>query len=747
MNKTVVALLGLALLVAPAIPSLAQGEAREGDDRGSSPACPASFEGDHWAMGLDAELPGAVDVHLVAANATLAGELRLPGEELHCQVDDDRARLFTGQGMARFDDRSELRMNVETEDNASAELVLASNVSVEETADGEDEDRYRLTPEGGPTLVLSGEQLSRDGRTIEIGEDARLSAAQTPADRSQRETNASTQPDDGEDEAAVDERRDDRRDRAEDQRRDRRPTVREGSYDVGAAELRLVNDTLRNLQWRNVTLLRSVELPGLTPAEERHRGPQLRLEGEDARVRLAAAGGLMARVEADAGVSAEIGQDVEVRQENDHVFLATDDLLVVVDGEDVELRGSTLQAEELRLHARSPQHHDDPVWRQDQPSALSLPHTFEGRFIGFQLTEDGIGNLSVHGTPIGEVSYAPADIDRVRQRGAHFEAEGEAFELRVQDTPAAQLRLEADNLTADLSERTTLPSGAQVHVRVEDDELRLRVDRPAGALANETVAEHRPAPGGVERTEGPAPGLQTTSEEGQLGVQSTSTSTITTSFTSDAQGPEGNVSLQLGLARAMLIEDTNGNSRVDVGEPAVAERPLTNGTVNVEDDELVHRFPLWSGNLTVTVEPGEETAKVTYEATNLSAPPGTLFVLETNVGAPADANLTPTDTGVIVDNGTMQAEFSATGPVTVDGEDAWAQRSIFVDGDDRVRVLLAYPAGDNITHDPTVAVQSSAVEVAERLAASPYAILLGAGLAGLLVAGTALHRRRQRPGR
>ncbi|PSG95983.1 hypothetical protein BRD56_12890 [Thermoplasmatales archaeon SW_10_69_26] len=762
MHKSAVVLIGLALTLAPAIPSLAQGQAGEGPPGEGCSAAP--FEGEHWTLDVDRALPGAVDLTLTASNATLADEIGLPGEEIDCGIEDDRVRLSTDAGELRIRDRAELRLGLATDDEAPASIALASAVAVEDAADDEGEDRYRLTPEDGPTLVLTGEaiSLSEDGTTLTVTGDAQLfrdpsdegddrEQARGGSDEASANRTDRGQADDGnetDDGPETEDGTDDERE-ASDRGRERGPprsTVRQATYAVGAAELRLADDTLHEVSWRNATLFRSIEVPGLTPAEERRQGPQLELEGEDARIRLAAAGGLMGRIDADETLEVRLSEEVEAQREGEHVFLSTDNLLVVVEGDELVLDDRNLTAGELRFHARSPQQNDGPVWRGQDTQAAELPYTFEGRNVAFELHEDGLRNASVHGTPVGEVSFDPIAIEELERRGASFAVEGESFELRLQDTPAVQLHLEADNLTADLPAETTLPSGAQVTTDVEADELGLRVNRPADALANETSVDHRPAEQPVERTEGPQPGLETSSDEGRLGVESPSPNTITTRFdSSDELAP--NVSVELGLARAMLIDDTNGNNRVDVGEPALAERPLANGTARVEGDELVHRFALWSGNLTVTVEPGNETAKVTYVAENLSAPPGTLFVLETSVQAPPDANLTPTDTGVIVENGTTSAAYSATGPVTVDGEEAWAQRSIFVDGDDRVRVLVAYPAGDDIVHDPTVSVQSSASEVAQQLAASPYAILVGAGLAAIMVVATVAYRRRQRPPR
>jgi hypothetical protein len=748
MNKTVVTLLGIALLIAPAIPSFAQAD-EQGEDRPASSECPEAFEGDHWSVSLT-DAPGLGSVVLAQHNVTLADAIQLPGEDATCEVREDRLAVTNDEAKLRMEDSEELRVAIQV-DGDPARIEIADGVGIETADEG-----YRLTTEG-PTLQLVGEDLTRENRSIHVGQEAQLAAA--PSEDTEEDTEEDTQRSPEEARAPPSEDANRSRSQGQDGESDERPErgrsedradrqrriVTEGEYAIGAAELRLANETVRRLTWNNDTVLRSVDVPGLTPAEEHRQGPQLRLDGEDARLRLNAAQGLMVRIEADEGFEAQLADGVEVDEQEDHVKLATDQHVFVLEGDNLAVDNGTVTADELRLNARGQTQHEGPTWKQgrSQP-AVGLPHTVEGRYVSFEFTEQSLSNLSVHGTPLGEVTYEEVTADEIRQRGASFRAEGDGFELRVQDAPAAQLRLEAPNLRTDLSEQTTLPSGAQVHVDAEDDELRIRVERPADALANETIGDHRAPTGPVEAKQGPQPGLETRSEEGQLGITSSDPNTITTSFDGDLDELDTNISVELGLARAMLIDDTNGNNRVDVGEPALADRPLRNGTVSVENDTLVHRFPLWSGNLTVTVEPGEDTAKITYAAEDLDAPPGTLFVLETHVEAPEDADLTPTDTGVVVDNGTMRAEYSATGPVLVDGEEAWAQRSIFVDGDDRVRVLTAYPAGDDIEHDPTVAVQSAA-EVAETLAASPYAIAIGVGLAGVLVAGSVIHRRRKLP--
>lgn len=372
---------------------------------------------------------------------------------------------------------------------------------------------------------------------------------------------------------------------------------------------------------------------------------------------------------------------------------------------------------------------------------LELPHTVDARYFTLNLTQDGAHEVSLHGTQLGTIVFDADEIDTLRRAGATVQGHGDNVTLHAVDAPATQITVQADNVTTTLPNQTTLPSNATVVMETEEDRVHIHVQRPSEAVPSEPTREHRPA-AAIDRSPGQAPGLTAKGENASTGVASERPDRVDTSFDGEIDGVEGNVSLGLVFERALLIEDRQGNGQVDVGDPAVAETHLTNGTTHVGDEVITNEFDLWSGTLKVNVEPGDETAKVTYEATNLSAPPDTLFVIETQVQAPAQASLTPTDNGVIVDNGSLQAEYSITGPVVVDGEDAWADRSILIDDDDAVRILMAYPAGDNITHDPTVSVQSSpGAEVLSTVAASPYAIALGALGAAVLVGATAWSRR------
>lgn len=765
MNKPVAVLVGIAMLIAPTLPTLAQSQdgdrsTSNGDDAdGNATRAGSSYRGQYWSLDADPDLPGARNLTLANGSAPLAASIELPGSGLDWRYRDDRARLTTSRALLQVEDDPDRELRLAVDDETPARIVLADTVTVENASD-DDEPRYNLTLENGLRLRLTGDDVTRTQEGFEVFDGLRLSGMSSSQEQPEDEDGSETREDRSEPEEERDREtrenrtRDSPEQRGDQEREDRADRDRQahtGPYEVGSVTFTLGNDTLRDVRLRNTTVFSSVDVPGLMPAEEQKRGPQLRLDGQQARVRLVASEGLMARIEADEGLTARLGPDVEVDSRGeDELFLSAGNLVVVLQGDDLQLEEDRITADELRFNARTHERPEDPVWQQRATQArgpADLPYSFEGRYVAFQLHEGGLSNVSVHGTPLGDVAFPVSGVEEFRDRGSRLHAEGEAFELEVADTPAVQLEIEADEgLALDLPASTTLPSGARVDVRVEEDELRLQVRQPDDVLSNRTFVEHRPAEVPVERTEGPSPGLRTRTEGGEFGITSSDPSTLAAQFQGELDGTRGNVSLQFGLARAMLISDTNGNGRVDVGEPAVAESSLSNGTTDVEGDVLVSRFPLWSGSLSLTVEPGNETAKVTYEAHNLSAPPGTLFVLETRLEAPPGAQLEPTDTGVEIRNGSLTAAYSAAGPVTVDGADAWAQRSIFVDSNDTVRVLLAYPAGDDIVHDPTLAIQSvGPAEVAQRLAASPYAILVGAGLAGLLVAGTVARRRAERP--
>lgn len=752
MRRSVVVLLGLVLVLAPALPTLgAPGSGQDGDRAGendsssgpedtnssSGPGSSARFEGEHLALTVDPGLPGIRNLTLAGSGALVFEAVELPGNGAEWRIDNDSVRIRTSEARFRAEDVPELATQMRAEDGL-VRVHVAPNVTIQ-PAEGDDGDAYRLTPASGPALWLAGENLTRDGDTIHVAGDAFTRAADGSSGSSgdgSQDGNASDRP----------RQEDQTREEAKRQDRSSSQPAQDGGYRVGPVRFTLSNDTIQDLTVRGEELLSALTLPGLRPAEQRQRAGELRLDGEDARLELRADGGLLLRATADAPITARLAPGVEVRTHEDAAFLSTGSLLVVAQGDDLDVRNRTLTADEdLRLVAKTGERPEDAVWRspRPEPGAAELPVPFDGRFLSFTLNRTGLANLSVHGTPVGSVGFDAEPVQEVHQRGAQLTVEGEAFELHAVDAPTAVLRLEARNLTAELPARTTLPSGAVLLADIEEDELRLRVHRPADVLSNRTAIEHPPATVPVQRTEGPQPGLRTRSEGGELGITIPTPSTLATRFQGELNGTTGNVSLNLSLTRAMLIDDTNGNGRVDVGEPALASRALANGTAQVEGDALVSTFALWSGNLTVTVEPGDRTAKLTYEVHNLSAPPGTLFVLESEVGAPPGARLEPTDAGVVVRNGSLSARYAMAGPVTVDGHDAWAQRSIFVDSNDTVRVLLAYPAGDDIVHDPTLAIQSvPGASVVSRIAASPYAIGLGALAAAMLVGLTAWQRRR-----
>lgn len=747
MKRALVALLGLFVALAPISPTLATGHPT-GDDQGPAGGDGASstFEGEHLRFEIDRELPGLHNLTVVETGALVFDSIALPGSPTGASESDDRVRLRTDVARLDAQDDEDLPVYLDSDEGHRIELTLAPDVQVTEQA-ADDGVRYQLTPPEGPELALSADDGALDGDTISVEGQALFRAAQAAngsgdADPPEDDGDAGNESQARENES---DRAPDRSDRSDTSVRERRVAT-DGNYTVGAVQFHLENDTITDLTFRNQTLFASLRIPDLRPAEVRHHGSHLELRGEDARFRVSGQDGMLVRAETEMRITAEIAEGVDARLEDDHAFLQTDRTSAVVQGDELRLSDGRLSADgELRIAVRSQVHAQGPVWMQDEAgrTPTQLPFTFEGRFVEFDLDATSLSNLTVHGTPLGEVSFDPVEPDQLRRAGSQLGVEGDGFELHAIDAPATQIRIEADGLSADVPNRTSLPSGAEILVHQEDDELVIRVTKPDGVLSNRTAFEHRPSEAPVERTEGPEPGLRAKTRGGELGVRSSDPGTVAASFSGRQNGTTGNVSMELGLTRAMLIEDTNGNGRLDVGEPAVAERALTNGTTEVQGDELISRFQLWSGNLSVVVEPGDETAKVTYEVHNLSAPPGTLFVLETRVQAPPGANLTPTDDGVKVQNGSMEARYSAAGPVTVDGGEAWADRSIFVDSNDTVRVMLAYPAGDDIVHDPTLAIQSvPGTQAIDRLTASPWAVVFGALAATMLVGVTVWQRRR-----
>jgi hypothetical protein len=689
------------------------------------PSPARTFRGDHVRADASREVPGLANVTLAGASTPTIEAVRLPSSDAwQVRATGDELRVEAGDAEVRLQDAEDVPAEIDAGDGGPVRIEAAPAASLAAREDG-----YAVEHPDHPALVVE-DDVQRSGDALLVGDDAewRLAGA-----------------DEGED-AREDADRGDRPD--EDRRRAATPD--EGPTRVGPVAFVLEDERLRNVTVDGTPVFERIDVPGLTEPSAHRQGAHLSIVGEDAEVRLAAADGLLLAVDADDEVRVRVADDARLGPREGHAAVDAGRITLILQGADLAVEDDEVTtAGDLQVTGRAgPQVPKQPTWRPERPphagaaSALELPHEVEGRFLGFTLTEAGLENVTVHGTPMGSVAFPVDGVDELRRDGVSVRADGPGFEVHGDDAPAAQLRVEADELTADLPDRVTLASEATVTTRVEGDEVRLRVDRPANALANHTVAEHRPPERPVERLEGPGEGLAARSDGGVLGVASDDPQSVRTSFQGNLDGVEGNVSLDLAVERALLVDDANGNGKVDVGDPAVAERPLRNGTTIVDGDELVNRFQLWSGTLDVIVEPGQETAKVTYEARNLSAPPGTLFVLETRVEAPADAALTPTPNGVVVDNGSLEATYAATGPVTVDGSEAWADRSIFVDSDDEVRVLLAYPAGDNITHDPTVSVQGSAAAAVADLAASSQAIAAGAVGAALLVGATAWARQR-----
>lgn len=750
MKHATVALLALLVAFAPLAPTV--GASSHSDGR-ASPSQQA-YQGEHVSFEVDSELPGIRNLTIEASGETVIDVIALPGEVQDVDPRADRFRMTTDTAELTLEDHPRLPGQLDVDEGAAIEIEIADGVTVTETTD-ENGTRLDLAPANGPTLVLTG-TLTHDDGTVTLTDDAVLhtdlasNASGEDDDSTGNETSRNQTDGEGSDQADQQADGAEDRDRATDRddrthRSQGSAPAHDGAYRVGALTFSLSGDQLVNLSVRSQPVLESLTVPGLRPANATHDRSELRLDGEDARVRIQADGGLLLRASSDEAVTARPSEDVDVRLEDETAFLTVGNLLLVAEGRGLSLEDGQLSADgQLRLAGRAPSHAaENATWRPHDADALTLPHTVEGRYLKFTLAEDGIENLTVHGTPIGSAEFAPIHVEEIRRTGAQIQIEAEGFELHAIDAPATRLTIEARNLTTDLPFNTTLPSGAHLHTDLGEDEVTVHVTRPAGVLANRTPVDHRPAKVPIEADRGPHPGLTTRTEGGELGVRSSQPDRLSTSFTGDLNGTEGNVSLELGLVRAMLIDDANGNGRVDVGEPALAERPLKNGTSSIEGDTLVNRFSLWSGNLTVSVEPGDETAKVTYATSNLSAPPGTLFVLETRIDAPDDASLRPTDDGVVVKNGSMTARYSAAGPVTVDGTEAWADRSVFIDSNGTVTVLLAYPAGDDIVHDPTVSIASvPGTQVVSQLAASPYAIVAGAAAAALLVGVTAWQRRR-----
>ncbi len=537
------------------------------------------------------------------------------------------------------------------------------------------------------------------------------------------------------------------------QANDRAASRTDGVMRVGQVSFQLDGDRLTELTYRGVPILSSLTIPGLAMAQEIERkGNELQIEGEDAELEVRADPGLRFTAESESTLEATLAPGVRAERIDDRLELRADGLLVTVDGDELSLDGRTLTLSgELELSASAHPRAEQATWEpptqagedaEADDQAPRFPLSFEGRYVSFLLNHTGLENLTIHGVPVGSITFNASSLSETRRAGAMFQAEGDGFEVRAIDAPTVQLRIEGERVTTEIPPTQSLPSGAKVLLTIQEDQLDLRVQRPSQGLSDQTPVDHVPSQERPARTPGPTPGLETTENGSSFQVRSDQPGELLTQFQGELNGSTGAVGLSLTLTRAMLIQDTDGDGHVGIGEPALITAPLGEGNITVQGDALVTTFPLWSGNLTLTVEPGQGTAKVTYAVEDLNAPPGTLFVLETVARAPDNATLTPTADGVIVENGTMRAVYSAAGPVSVDGAPAWANHAILAQSDGTVSVLVAYPAGDTMEHDPTVAIQSAGTVLARALTASPWSILVGAIAAMGIVAITVATRRR-----
>lgn len=738
MRTLLAVLLALAMVAVPAVPLAGAQGADQAPPSNAAPTASDPYEGDHVEATVDTDLPGIANLTLVASGERVLDEIRLPsGENLTSQADEDGLRVEDEHAEVRIEDSASVPAELDADDEHLLTLVPSAGVDVEAVDGG-----FNLTPDEGPSLAIRG-AVTQDGDRLLVTDAGWHIGQAAPDDRAaddEDQADENADEDDGSDGDAATQRRGPSGDHGQAARTAENAS---GEYRVGPATLTLEDERIRDLNLRETPVFDRIELPGLEDPSAEKRGSSLSVTGDSARLSLSADAGFLLHAQANDEIELRLAEGVEVQQREDHALVHAGSLTLVVEGDELELEDRRLTVEDhVRVAGKSGAPGPlDPVWEREAPRGgpVDLPREVNARFAGFTLTEEGLENLTIHGTPLGDVRFDTPSVQTVRRTGAALHAQGPGYQARIVDAPATQIHVSADDLTADLPDETALPSGATVTVDKTPDSVHVHLQRPTDVVANRTIADHREVP--VTPAEGPAPGLEARTANGSLGVSSQAPNRVSTSFDGQLNGTEGNVSLDLDLVRAMLVEDANGNGKVDVGDPAVARQSLDNGTSEVRGDALVNRFALWSGTLDVIVEPGEHTAKITYEVHNLSAPPGTLFVLETEVEAPADAGLHPTANGVAVENGSMAAEYSVTGPVTVDDAEGWAHRSIFVDRDDSVRVLVAYPAGDNITHDPTVAVQSTAVETVTGLAASPYAIAAGALGAALIVGVTAYSRR------
>lgn len=530
------------------------------------------------------------------------------------------------------------------------------------------------------------------------------------------------------------------------------PPIDPGPISLGEVHLVWTGSSIEDLRLGNTTLIDNLTAPALEEATAREQGPRgLSISGPDGTLRLKGGDRLSLNLDTDGSAVVHLDGAIDTAWDKDRLILRSDGLIASARADDLGLDGHRLLAAGgLLLTAGTQQNQGPPTWAADKAAeragsaeptepADRLPIQVDGRYLSLNLTADGLSAITIHGVLLGQVNTSLENLTRLTERGARFEAGTDEVTITGLDAPRTQLLITGPNLTADLSTRASLPSGATVETEVLPGSISLRVQPPKGTLdTSPTPALDHPP---VQRHPGPDPGLAAQSERANLGVAADRQGNVSTTFQGEIDGAHGEVGLSLDLVRAMLVRDLDGDGQVSIGEPALAEAPLDAGDTTVLDREMHTRFALWSGNLTVITEPGSTHAKITYVVEDLDAPPGTLFVLETSAHGLGDAPLRATPDGVMVENGSLAAQYSASGPVTVDDEDAWAQHSVLIGPQGDVTVLLTYPAGDEIVHDPTISVQSLGDVAATVTEAAPMAVILGAAAALGLVAFS-VHRRR-----
>lgn len=521
------------------------------------------------------------------------------------------------------------------------------------------------------------------------------------------------------------------------------PVLDPGPIHLGEVHLVWTGASIEDLRLGNTTLITNLSAPALDGAKARGQGPDgLSISSPEGTLRIKGGDRLSLSLDTAGAAVAQLDPGLDTAWDRDRLILRSDGLVASARGDDFSLEGERLLAPgDLLLTAGTQESQGPPTWAASEGPAPSdrLPIQIDGRYLSVNLTADGLSAITVHGVLLGQINTSLENLTRFAEHGARIEAGTDDVSITGLDAPRTQLLITGPNLTADLATGASLPSGATVETEILPGSISLRVQPPKGSLdTSPTPPLDRPP---VERTPGPRPGLAAQSEAANLGVAADRSGTLSTTFQGAIDGAEGEVGLSLDLVRALLVRDLDGDGQVSIGEPAMAETALDDGNTTVVDREMHTRFPLWSGNLTVITEPGSTHAKITYVVEGLEAPPGTLFVLETSAHGLGDAPLRATPDGVMVENGSLAAQYSASGPVTVDGEDAWAQHTVMIGPQGDVTVLLTYPAGDEIVHDPTVSIQSLEQVAATVTEAAPMAVLLGAAAALGLVAFSVYRRR------